>query len=90
MHIALDFVFLPVSVSLVIRSRFQGGRPPETMRTRGAAAREVGGGGSGGRVYRTFDVSDGSGSNREDGSDSSDWVSDVRIATSGCTTFGPD
>lgn len=48
------------------------------MRTRGAAAREVGGGGSGGRVYPTFDFSYGSGSNCDDGSDSSDWVSDVR------------
>ncbi|CAB1113971.1 unnamed protein product [Ectocarpus sp. CCAP 1310/34] len=74
MHIALDFVFLPMSVFLVVRSRFQGGRPPETMRTRGAAAREVGGGGSGGRENPTFDFSDGSGPNREDGSDSSVWV----------------
>lgn len=48
------------------------------MRTRAAAAREVGGGGSGGGVDSTFDFSDGSGSNREDGNDGSDWVSDVR------------
>lgn len=48
------------------------------MITRGAAAREVGGGGGGGRVFPAFDFSDVSDSISENGSDSSDWVSDVR------------